>query len=403
MLTNENRLKSLRRVALFFLLVGIGMSLNLWMNQRLFPLIPIHQDFPILPRPVDMILLGLFGMSVLGNIVIYNRKLLIASLGLLLLILLQDQMRWQPWVYTYSLMLLPFAFLGEEKKSSQTDLWRLRCAQVVLIGIYLWSGINKLNPGFTEVTYPLMLSKLFGLAEGSNLHGAKWLGYLIPITETAVGIGLYFVRTRKIMIWGAIFTHLIIIAYLFSMGENGNPIVIPWNIAMIIFVLLAFFQNNNAIQFREKIDQKKNRKSKTASVKYATPWVFVILLALSWLMPLLRFADKWDNYLSFNLYSDNIEYLYIGVRGEALAEIESNLGDYFAETNLMQEGNTLDVFSWSLGELNVPVYPEERVYKSIARHFCSQSGAADSYMFITYRLPFSADNYEIHRCEDWGR
>ncbi|HMQ46439.1 MAG TPA: hypothetical protein PKA00_02505, partial [Saprospiraceae bacterium] len=36
----------------------------------------------------------------------------------------------------------------------------------------------------------------------------------------------------------------------------------------------------------------------------------------------IRFANLWDNYLSFNLYSDNISYLYVGLRPEIVPEFK---------------------------------------------------------------------------------
>jgi hypothetical protein len=360
-------------------------------------MVPVVDGLALPGAPLDAVLLIAFVLAALASFFINNRKLMLASLLLLLLMAIQDQMRWQPWVYIYALIIMIFAVLpwqSEDEKEKNTP-WLLRSVQVLMIGIYFWSGLNKINPGFTEVTYPLMLSKLFGLPEGSSLHEAAWVGYLIPLIEIAVGIGLFFPRSRKIAVWGAVFTHLIIIAYLISMGENGNPIVIPWNIAMTGFVLLSFFQENSKIVFREVAPAAKKKKQAPAR----TPWILITILILAWLMPLFRFAGKWDNYLSFNLYSDSIKYLYIGVRGDALQQTDEQLSDHYLENNLMQEGQTLDVFSWSFDELNVPVYPERRVYQSIARQFCKDND--QNYMFIEYQLPFSADNYEVFRCGEW--
>jgi len=387
----------LQKGAYVFLLIGIGMSLPLWLNRRLFPMVPIQENFPMLPVPWDAVLLGLFALVAVANLILNNRKLQLASLVLLFLLVLQDQMRWQPWVYTYALVILPFTVLPwqAEQEKKQNSRWLLRSVQVLLIGIYFWSGLNKMNPGFTQVTYPLMLSKLFGLPEGSSLHEAAWVGYVIPVIEMAVAVGLFFPKSRKFAVWGAVFTHLIIIAYLISMGENGNPIVIPWNVAMLGFVLLSFFLQSNKITFRETVAPAKKKQK----AKQRTPWVLVAIVLLTWFMPLLRFAGKWDNYLSFNLYSDSIKYLYVGLRGSALQEADERLAEYYLESSLMEEGETLDVFTWSFDELNVPVYPERRVYKAIARQFCE--GNEQEYIFIEYQLPFSAENYEVFRCGQW--
>jgi hypothetical protein len=398
------RLQFLRRTAYLFLAIGIALSIPLWLNQRLFPLIPVHESWPLFSSPVDTIFLVLLGVGILTNIFLNDRRLQIATLVILLLLLLQDQMRWQPWVYTYLLVSIVFIFIPHknDKDFANNHIWIIRSVQILLIGIYLWSGLNKLNPGFTEVTYRLMLQKLFGLPEGSQLHEATWVGYFIPIMESAVAVGLFFVRTRKFAIWGAVFTHLIIISYLISMGEDGNPIVIPWNIAMVLFVLLAFFQMDNTIRFtstNEPTKGKKKSKQKQSSNNQNAAIVMIVIAVISCLFPVLRFAGKWDNYLSFNLYSDNIKYLYMGVRGEALESLPDQLNQYYAPYNPLPEGQTIDIFAWSFDELNVPVYPEKRVYKAISKHFCDQdSQAAQNYMFIEYQLPFREGNYEVFPC-----
>ena len=379
------------------------MSLPLWLHDRLFPLAPTFGSFPSFGKPLDIILLGLLGLSLVANLFLSDRRIQIATLALLGILLLQDQMRWQPWVYVYLLISLPFIFIPKkgEEKDVYENIWALRSIQVLLIGVYFWSGVNKFNPGFTEVTYQLMLTKLFGFPEGSSLHQTKWLGYVIPFIEAAVAIGLFFVKTRKYAFWGVIFTHLVIISYLVSMlGDAGNPIVIPWNVAMMIFVFLAFFGQNNKIVFREAKPKSKKRKAKQKQAPVPTfSRVFLLLIVLTWFMPALRLVGAWDNYLSFNLYTDSIKYLYIGVRGDALESLPPELNKYYSANNVLEEGQTIDAFAWSFDELNVPIYPERRVYKAISRHFCEQStNSAQNYMFIEYQLPFSLDNADVFRC-----
>ena len=188
------------------------------------------------------------------------------------------------------------------------------------------------------------------------------------------------------------------------LGEAGNPIVIPWNVAMMIFVFLAFFRQDNKIIFREpKIKTKKRKGKQKPSTTPAFSKVFLLMILLTWLMPALRLAGAWDNYLSFNLYTDSIKYLYIGVRGDALESLPPELNKYYSANNVLEEGQTIDAFAWSFDELNVPIYPERRVYKAISRHFCEQSpNGAQNYMFIEYQLPFSLDNADVFRCGQYG-
>ncbi|NBC09786.1 MAG: hypothetical protein GVY26_21575 [Bacteroidetes bacterium] len=373
------------------------MSFPLWLNSRLFPMVPVFEGMPLLSAPLDAVLLSLFSLGIIASLFSNSLIIRVTTAVLLLFLLLQDQMRWQPWVYTYALvLLLSLAFLPElRKKSPDSNRWFLRSFQILMIGIYFWSGLNKLNPGFTEITYRLMMSNLFGFSEGSILYEANWLGYLIPLVEIGVALGLYFPASRKPAVVGAIFTHVVIMAYLFTMGNN--MIVLPWNIAMSLFVVAAFWGQEDKIVFHSTIG--KSRKKKTQ--KQIAPWPVFAVVLLAWLAPSLRFAGKWDNYLSFNLYSDNIKYLYIGVRGAALDELDEKLEPYYLDNSILDEGETIDVFTWSLEELNVPVYPERRVYQSLAKHFCKTE--PQDFMFIEYTLPFSAGEYEVFSCQAWSK
>jgi hypothetical protein len=85
-------------------------------------------------------------------------------------------------------------------------------------------------------------------------------------------------------------------------------------------------------------------------------------------MPALSFFDLWDHYLSSALYSGNISSGAVYLNDAAFDRLPDTIQDYVYEEgpNL----NRLDILDWSLGEMNVPSYPEPRVFKNVARVIC---------------------------------
>ncbi len=390
-----NNIALIRKICSAGLLVGIAMSLTLWSNQRLFPLAPVFTGMPALPASLEWGVVGLWGVALLAVLALPNRWALAAVYALGAVILIQDQMRWQPWVYTYLLLLFPF--LWDDKPTPATPKMKkakqelsnfdyITYVQIFLIGLYFWGGVHKLNAGFNEVIYPLFVKSLLKLPDGHWLYEAKIFGLLIPVTEILVGIGLIIPRFRKIAAIGAIFTHLVILLFLSPLGLNDNHIVIPWNMAMIVVVYLSCFnQQQKLVLWHPQADRRR--------------WLAIGLAVLVWLMPALNLRGKWDTYLSFNLYSNNIDHMYVAVKSASLDKIDNQLSAYFAAQNILDDGKVIDVSDWSFKELNVPVYPEKRVFNAIARHFCRSGIPADQLMFVEYRPPLTPGKYRTYTCE----
>lgn len=381
----------IRRIIGVGFIASIALSWALWQNERLFPLMPLWQGMPVLPAPLDMVLLGILLLGLVALVFSAHpwvaRTVLVAGL----LMGLQDQMRWQPWVYTYLLLLIPFAAgaqPGKNKKATEpmSPEGVLLYTQIFLIGLYFWSGLHKFNANFSEVIYPLFVKGIFNAPDGHWLYEAKALGYFIPVTELLVGLGLIFRRTRKVAAVGAALTHLIIAYYLSPLGLNDNHVVLPWNLAMIAIALLATFGVDNPISFSA---------SKT---KVYSP-VLIALAVLVWFMPSLNTVKKWDHYLSFNLYTENIEHLYVSVREASVSQLDPRLKAYFTQQEVMEEAQTIDVSNWAFKELGVPVYPEKRIFDGVSRYFCALEIPPDQMRFIAYQRPLRPGKYRVFNCQ----
>lgn len=380
-LNAETRVRWIHRAVCLFFLIGIGMSLPLWAGERLFPHIPVFRDME-LPGAVHWALAGLLAIALVMNMVLLKKLWAAALLILMALIILPDQMRLQPWVFVYFLIIFPLGLVALTAKNAAS---LLNYVQILLIGVYVWSGLHKFTQSFIDIVYPLLLKGLFKISDDSYLLEAREWGYFLAAVELSIGIGLVFPKTRNVAVIGAVFTHLLIIAWVLI--GNPNYTILPWNAAMIAVVILSSWN-------------VKNRISLWPATSPGLRWATAALALLIWLMPVLNIKNKWDAYLSFNLYTERISHMYVGLRQQALEGIDPRLSDYYAEENLIEEGRVIDVEKWSFDELKVPVYPALRVHKAIGRYFCQAPANTDQIMLVTFRRPFREGHYEVFFCKD---
>ncbi|MFK7969966.1 MAG: MauE/DoxX family redox-associated membrane protein [Bacteroidia bacterium] len=371
-LTSERRLQNIRKATSLFLLLGVTLSYPLWLSAgRSFPVLPVIESLPIIGSPFDFLLLG--GL-VLGVVWVFFSKrpaAIWALLGLLLLLLIQDYMRWQPWVYVYILLLLPFVL---KNKSGY-----LNYVIILLAGIYVWSGIHKLNPNFVELTFSDILTTLFQIKSPETLRQLQPLGYLIPVLEIAMGICLLFPRLRNIGVYLVLLSHSFILLYLSPFGTNYNIVVYPWNVAMMVVVWLACYKNDIQI------------------ITVPKGWSIAGVM-LVWVMPALNLAGAWDHYPSFSLYADKIHEFYIAVEEKEVGKLPVSSRRYFVQIAGMQGGEVIDINAWSMGELNVPFYPETRVFKQLTKPFCTLKIPEDKLVFIEFEKPMSKGVFTSWGC-----
>jgi hypothetical protein len=84
-------------------------------------------------------------------------------------------------------------------------------------------------------------------------------------------------------------------------------------------------------------------------------------LILFGLLPALSFVNRWDSYLSFCLYSGNLRQAFIRVDPSDVACLPATA------RRLVSDDGVIDPFAWSVAELGVVSYPEDRIAINIAR------------------------------------
>ncbi len=361
----------IRGIVLLAFMIGIACSFKLWISDRTFPLCPIADCFLVFPSVVNYLLLLVFFSSLVVLFFRFSRRLLGFALLLLLFLVLQDQNRIQPWVYLYGLILM--SFLSVEKKYS------VQTTQILLLCLYLWSGLHKLNSTFLEVDFPRLFCDFFKNTTPFIVGLGKKMAFLFPLREASCAFLLFLKPTRQLGFWVATFIHLSIILVLSPWGIAYNNIVIPWNMAIIALNYFVFYKNE-------------------AALKINNIWMY-LLLGVAGVLPIFNFFHRFDDMLSHSLYDSKNKLFYIGVAQKYWSKLPQGFEKVLLPLPPNTEGGYLiDVNKWAMYELNVPVNPEYRIFKRISASFCGYAIPDTDLLFLIYTQPMNEGNLTKWRC-----
>jgi hypothetical protein len=350
------RLNWLRMVVSAAYLCGMLMSQGLWFGMtRTFPRAPIVAGLPPSISAYDFVIsIVLIGSLTLSAIMRRPVSYLLAGALLTLLLILLDQMRLQPWVFQYGIMLVLLTpALGGAANQRLVEA-ALAANQIVIATLYFWSGLQKLNWSFAHEVVP-------GLFESTGLQLSQFylsrIAVAIAICETLIGIGLLIRKTRQAAVIFACIMHLIVLGTLVFSGRN--TVVWPWNVAMIVVTAILFWRNE-AAPMGYLIRGWSNVRMRDHLPKLA--------MLICGLLPALSFIGWWDLYLSAALYSGNAPIAVMRISESLRDHLPTHVKQHVFKTS---RGDLMLPFhEWSLAELNVPPYPETRVYRQIARQLC---------------------------------
>lgn len=345
----------LTKVVLFLvLLVSFLASYPLWLSERPYPQVPLFSFLPVIAFPFDYIIFtAMLILLIISFIKISSRKYLIAFVSILGIYFLFDQSRLQPEFYQFFLLSIGVSLYPWTVSNTHKKKVMLATCCIIISSIYIYSGLQKANIIFITGVYPWFVQPAIQFFPITIQRVILNLGFLVPIIETGIGIGLLTKKFRTLAIGGAICMHLFILFSLGPFGHNWNSVVWPWNIAMCCFVIILFWDTETL--------------AISTLVKPLLP-VCAILAVLCLVLPAFSFINLWDSYLSASLYSGNTEMAQIQIPATSIHTLNPQIKKY-----IQKAGNkyyVLDISSWSYGVMNVPSYPEDRVFKGITKAFC---------------------------------
>jgi hypothetical protein len=343
----------------------MGFSPLLWTRDRGFPTIPIYPFVPQLSQAATLCLTACLVASLLAGVI--ERRAVVAVLGFGWALVIFDINRLQPWFFQYSFLLAGLVIAEKRPKAG----WAICC--LALLGVYFWSGLQKLNPIFATQVFPWLLRRP---------NDFFWFWPVAPIGETAIAILLLIPKTRS---WGlglAVAMHLLILAALGPWGQNYDSIVWPWNVFVPLLSLVLFYGNdlsligslfltlNGASSSAEKAPKSANAQLRAMII------VIVLLLGAA---PTLSFFNLWDGFLSASYYSGKLRDGWIYLTAEAAKTLPKSYGPIVEETPGRYR---LDVLQWSMTRLNAPPYGEPRFYPAIVKDLAAHGAPRDQMLLL---------------------
>jgi len=354
----SDRLGVLRRLTSAALLCGIALSMNLWFPiSRSFPRAPLLIALPqqVIP-PVEYLLSSLLSAALVALILAKRpMKYLTVAIVALTLLCLVDQTRLQPWVYQYLVVFVVLALDHQQSRGERPSVLTLFALQSIVASLYFWGGLQKLNHSFShEVLSQLLTPTQNILALSPRQLSALGLG--IATIEIFTGFGLLLKKTRKICICLALAMHGLILGLLIA--QNQNSVVWAWNGGLVLIVVVLFWRSDTSLGQVSRYWRAGNPGSRAS----------IIVAALYVVLPVLSFWGWWDLYLSGALYSGNNPVAVVRVEGEVYEQLAPTPKQQVFVTGSGEQ--MLPLFEWSMAELNVPPYPEFRVYQQLTRELC---------------------------------
>lgn len=363
-------------------MLGIIFSHELWFPiYRTFPRSPLIFALPeSFVVPFEWIVSSILVISLILTISLPKPKtflqIIIASI---LLLFFFDQLHLQPWAYEYLLILTVFYWHDWKSEDDSASNRTIGLVQIIIAGIYIWSGIQKLNFNFSNDILPSLLIPIQNLFP-SFQPPFQVLGIIIPLTESLIGLGLLFRKTRNIAVIFALTMHLIILSLLIA--KNYNSIVWFWNLTLIFADVFAFWKSDVSLKEILKVERFAARK-------------FIVLAAVS--LPILNFFGNWDSFLSGAYYSGNVEIPAIRINEEVFEKLPPTAKSAVFQTKTTGE-KILPPFEWSIADTNAPVYLEERVFRQITLEICKLATDKTQIELIIRKRPAILDgNYEVKR------
>jgi hypothetical protein len=344
---------------------GLLLAPRLFLATRSYPRAPVLDSWPSLAAPFDVVVLGGLLAALCGVALAPRPRWWAAAATVLALVLaLEDQSRWQPWFYQYVVVLAALA--AARDSDDAIAAWR-----AVLVGLYLWGGIQKLNSTFMTHVFPWLVEPLTSVLP-AGLDGLLFRGWIVvPALEIAVAAGLLVARLRNAAVVAAVATHVVVLGLLGPLGHGTNTVVWPWNAALATLVALLFWNEGDAAGLHVLAPRRLGAAAAA--------------LVLFLILPASSFAGRWDAYLSGALYSGNVQVAALSITADVAARLPEPARRHVARNRA--GANVLDVWEWSMGELGVPSYPEDRVFRAVARDVCRLAGDPADVALVIFGRP----------------
>ncbi|MBL4649783.1 MAG: hypothetical protein JKY03_08630 [Aureispira sp.] len=356
------------------------LSFNLWFPyDRSYPTVPLlyFLDFN-LGSVITSLLSGCFlsSFAYAGFSLKWRKQALGIGLGCLSLLILEDINRFQAWVYIYTALLALITWSLWLKQTHKL----LISLQFIMAMVYFWTGAQKLNIQFVTDVYPWLV-KIFEATKFLNEYPT--LGYGVGAFEMLIGILLLIPKTQKSGVLLCTLLHLGILTLLIK--DNWNSVVYPWNVAMIVLLFTLFWKQEDS-------------ETTHSEHKRAHPNLFIV--ALFGLLPFFDFFQLVPHCLALGMYSGTSMECDLIIHNDE----KENCVPLKVQGKLLfrsQEESILSLDDWGGANLNIPPFASDRVYRAVAKEFCTCSNKHKGSVEFYYPERWEdKDRHVVVSCEE---
>ena len=354
----------------------LAMSWPLWGDGGVIPRVPF---VPGLSGPGGWGSWGVFG-AILVTIAATMlgrgwRVAAVASALLIGFVVARDQNRLQPWVYQY--LVIGLAMAGTSRVRG------MRLARCFVASLYFYSGLSKFDVSFVGEMGPTFLETALGLV-GLNASGwADWAKVLailsMPGWELAIAAGLLARSTRRAATVAAIGQHLGLLLILGPGGLGHSPIVVAWNVAMIV---------QDGLLFWPELPVLEPANWRTRVVELA----FLSIL----IVPMGERAGLCDSWPAHALYASHVERTEVWVHEDDVDQLPEGVARRLGPIR-PDSWRKLDLTNWSRDVRGTPFYPQGRVGNAIAEYLAERSTGPHPIRVVQWGLanPWSGDRSRV--------
>jgi len=327
---------------------------KLWLADRAFPNVPVFRFLADAPVWVHA---GIFYLAIAFAVLLLVTARLNRAVFIWPFVLtfsaswFLDVLRLQPQLYLGYIFLILLAV--DRNKAN---------LQRVIIFVYFWAGLQKLNFGWTSQFFPRAL-KSFEVFSGLDVNSFPIaVGVSAALFESLIGLMLLLPKTRNMGVLAATALHLFILLLLGPLNGDMEPFVWPWNAWMICVVWLLF------IDEREK------------TVFFNRGFTGHIVTVLFLIGPLSNFAGWWNDYLAFKIYSGNVRAGYILYPPESKYQEDP----IFEEITTRKRG--INISSWGFADVGANHFPSDWYFKDFFWQICRKLNVPSGEQKFTLRI-----------------
>ena len=254
-----------------------------------------------------------------------------------------------------------------------------RWIQAIIISVYFYSSLGKLDYQFLHTVGQQLLGAMFALT-GQDVMNVAWelrllLAALLPLSELLLAAGLLYAwlsRSRLLTWFGlaAVIFHLTLVLILGYQLQHSLGVVL-WNVQFTGLAVILFMLGDVTCQ-QESSDDANHPQPAGHKPSPGTLWTAAVSLAVI-VLPLGERWGYWDHWPSWALYAPHSSRVEVLVAPQAVGKLPRSL------QALMQDAAETDelgwqrvpLASWSLEQLAAPIYPQARFQLQVAKELAA--------------------------------